>query len=76
MSKEIIKTDRVTEPVKETPKVDPSTPEMKVEQGGAGTLSQKQLITTLVVIVVIIVVVILAVYLYKKYQKSPLTTPQ
>ncbi len=74
----IIKTDRPTktEPVPTPATSEPPKPEMKVEQGGAGTLSQKQLITTLVVIVVIIVVVILAVYLYKKYQKSPLIKPQ
>ncbi len=75
----ILKTDRptnTTDVIKvlpETPKTEDPKPEMKPTDGGAGVITQKQLITTLIVIVVIAVIIVVGVYLYKRYQKSPLT---
>lgn len=67
----IIKTDRVIEPIVE-PKVETVTEPMTPNKGGGGFVTQKQMIYTIVAIVVIAVVIVVGVYLYKRYQKSPL----
>lgn len=82
--KQILGTDRppviehktVNEQVQEIINMIDKKTEMKPSEGGGGTITQKQLVTTLIIIVVIAVVIVVGVWLYKKYQKSPLTTSQ
>jgi hypothetical protein len=81
----IIKTDRPSfskssdgeqqpiEPVIIQEPIEPKTEPMEPNTGGGGTITQKQMLYTVLAIVVIAVVIVIGVYLYKKYQKSPLT---
>lgn len=63
----IIKTDEQSN----TPAPVEQKPVMKPTQGGAGTITMKQAITTVVILIVLAVVFIVGIFLYTKYKPSP-----
>lgn len=73
MSKNIIKTDRVTptETVTDPPKAPTEKTDMVAAPGGKGAVSLKQVLTVLGVLFIVGMIIAIIAYLWHRFRKSP-----